>query len=413
MDERWLVGGRLGWDKIKSVDCSNPKLIVTHWMEPYAPFLRIMSAAPLPAHELRGKDFNKFWNDRVTVSNGAFKFDHWSRSVEYVLKRDPNYWNAGKNDLPYLDTLTYRFVKDTNTMKIQLRTGEVDWINPPPDTSLIDELKTFPRSSFQSIPGGYWEHIAFQTKRPPLDNVNVRRGIAFAIDRKQLTDVVLRGQTEPLDSPLLPAAKDYYEPVFKDFVYDEKQVAENLTKAGYKRDGQWWTKDGKPLTIVFKSTAGNALRMKVAQVLQQAFKHNGIKMEIALELPAVFFGQSTIGGKYDLAEWAWSSDVDPTQTGLFACDQIPSSKNKFEGSNYYQWCNAKATAALHEADRSPDTATRAAQLKIAQEVLAQEVPLLPLYQRPDTVAYSNRLHGIRNNPLGGQLWNPYDWWVSE
>ncbi|HXI18103.1 MAG TPA: peptide ABC transporter substrate-binding protein, partial [Chloroflexota bacterium] len=386
---------------------------VTTFKEPYAPYLKLVGISPWPKHALQGRDFNTYMNDRVVVSSGPYMFDYWRRNVEYGIKRNPNYWNAGKNDYPYLDRIKYRFLKDTNTLKIQLRTGEVDFILAVPDTNLEEELKAFPRSKFQSIPGGYWEHFAFNTSRPALKDRNVRKAIAHAIDRKQLAEVVLKGQTEPLHSTLLPQASQYFSPTWEQYVYDEAKIKEYMKAAGYERQGKWWTKGGKPIKIVCKSTGGNALRMKVAQLLQQAFKKNGIQMEIALEDPAVFFGQSVVQGSYDVAVWAWSSTVLSDQTTLFACDQIPSKANGFEGSNNYRYCNKRVTELLYESDRTPDVAERAEMIKEIQRLMAEDVPLVPLYQRPETVAFSNDLHGVSNNPLGGVLWNIHEWWVAD
>ena len=82
------------------------------------------------------------------------------------------------------------------------------------------------------------------------------------------------------------------------------------------------------------------------------------------------------------------------------------------GSNNYRWCNEDATRLLKLADSSPDVAQRSKALHEVQRIMAEEVPLLPLYQRPDTVAYTERVQNIKNNPLGGQLWNVADWWVT-
>lgn len=413
MNPKWTIGARNGWDKIETVECPSPKRAVTVFKEPYAPYLRIVGAPPWPKHALQGKDFNTYMMDRIGVSSGPFVFDYWKRNVEYVLKRNPNYWNKGKNDLPYLDSIKYRFLKDTNTLKIQLRTGEVDWILAVPDTNLREELEAFPRSDFQSTPGGYWEQFAFNLDKPQLRDVNVRRAIAHLIDREQLSEVVLKGQTEPLHSTLLPQAEEYYLPAWQEYDFNADKAARYMEKAGYTRDGRWWMKDGKPLTLLFKSTAGNALRMKVAQLLQQAFKKNGIQMEIALEDPGVFFGQSTVQGSYDVAVWAWSSTVLSDQTTLFACDQIPTKANKFQGSNNYRYCNEQVTKLLYAADVTPDTVERARQIHEIQRLMAKDMPMLPLYQRPETVAYSKRLKGVSNNPLGGVPWNVHEWWVTD
>jgi peptide/nickel transport system substrate-binding protein len=413
MSDKWLVISKNGWDKIQSISCPDPKTTVTTFKEQYAPYLVILGSSPLPKHELQGKDFNDFWNARLTVGSGPFRFDHWSRHVELVMKRDPNYWNAGKDDKPFLDSVTFKFISDTNTLKIQLRTREVDLIFPPPDTSLSQELKTFPHTRFQVAPGGYWEQVAFNMQQKPLDELAVRQAISYSIDRDQITGTVMRHQVPILNSSLLPQVKQYYVPAWERYKADPAKVKEVLEKAGWKRDGQWWTKGGKPLTVHYVSTAGNALRMKVSQLMQQQLKKNGIEMTIDLQDPGVFFSQTTTHGAFGLAQWAWSSKADPSQVTLFSCDQIPTAKNHFQGQNNYRYCNRKATKLMNDVDRTVVIADRARQAHQLQGIMADDLPFLPIFQRPDTIAFNERVQGIVNNPLAGQTWNVEDWWVSK
>jgi peptide/nickel transport system substrate-binding protein len=411
MDERWMIISRKGWELIKNVECVDRLTAKYTFGERYAPYLGIVGAAPLPKHVLDGKDFNTYFNDSIKIASGPFTLKRWDRSVAIYLEKNENYWNKGNDDKPYLDTVKYVFVADTNTLKIQLRTGEVDVINPPPDSTLKEELETFPRGDFQIEPGIYWEQIAFNTSKAPTNDVNVRQAIARSIDRDQITDVVLKGQVKRLDSTILPAQKDFYVPAWQDVKPDAKAAGEYLEKSGYKKSGQYYTKNGKPLTVVFKSTAGNNLRLKVAQLLQQRLKANGIKMEIALEPPNVFFGQSTVQGAFDMALWAWSSSIDPSQTSLFSCDSIPSKANEYSGQNNYRYCNEDVSAWMKESDVTTDVAKRAELLKKIQEQMAADMPMLPMFQRPETIAYSERAAGMDANPLGGLVWNVADWSV--
>ena len=413
MDDRWSIVSRKGWELVSDVECPDRLTVIWHFKERYAPYLGLVSAAPLPKHILDGKDFNTYFNDNIPISSGPYAFDRWDRSIAVVLKRNDHYWNAGADKEPYLDHVRYVFVADTNTLKIQLRTGEVDVVNPPPDSTLADELKTFPRSSFQSEPGVYWEQIAFNTGKAPTSDVNVRRAIAYSIDRDQIADVVLKGQVDVLNSTLLPAKKEFYIPAWQDVKPDAAKVKGFLEKAGYQKQGTYFTKDGAPLTIVFKSTAGNNLRLKVAQLLQQRLKSSGIKMEIRLEPPNVFFGQSTIQGSYDMALWAWSSGVDPSQTSLFSCDSIPSKANDYSGQNNYRYCNEHVSELMKQSDVTTGLAERAELEHQIQTEMAADMPLLPLFQRPDTIAYSKRVQGIDNNPLGGFVWNVNKWAVAQ
>jgi peptide/nickel transport system substrate-binding protein len=411
-DDDTLDLQRLGWDSIERIDCPTPKHMTLTFEHPYAPYLyHVFNTSPLPAHEFAGKNFNTFWNNRFTVTSGPFTFGYWKRNVEIQLKRDPNYWNKGNDDLPWLDTITYHFIHDTNTLKIQLRTGEVDYIAPPPDTSLPDELKTFPRSKFQIEPGSYWEQIALNNGKAPFNDVNVRRAVLYSIDRNQITDTVLKKQVKPLQSTQLPTVKGYYFPAWKQYTYNPDKVASYLKKAGYSRDGQYWKKNGKTLSVLFKSTAGNALRMKVSQLLQQQLKANGIKMDIQLEDSGVFFSQTTGQGSFDMGLWAWSSNLDPTHTSLFACDQIPTSANNHEGSNFYRYCNEEVSHKLHEADSVVETSVRARLIHETEQMMADDAALLPLYLRPETVAYSKRMQGVNSNPIGGAMWNSEEWSV--
>ena len=87
---------------------------------------------------------------------------------------------------------------------------------------------------------------------------------------------MLKKQVKRLDSTLLPAKEEYYLPAWSGVKPDPKLAQEYLEKSGYKRSGQYYEKGGKPLTVTFKSTAGNDLRLKVAQLLQQSLKKNGI-----------------------------------------------------------------------------------------------------------------------------------------
>ncbi|MCW2924466.1 MAG: extracellular solute-binding protein family 5 [Thermoleophilia bacterium] len=413
MDERWMVISRKGWDLVKSVDCLDQRTAVYHFKERYAPYLGIAGSYILPKHVLDGKDFNTFLNDSISIASGPYEFDHWDRAVSVTLKRNPHYWNKGADDRPWVDHIRYVFVADSNTLKIQLRTGEVDVISPPPDSTLKEELKTFPRASFQIEPSVYWEQIAFNTAKAPTNDVNVRQAIAYSIDRDEIARIVLKGQVKVLDSTLLPAKEEYYIPAWAKYKPDAKHAAALLEKSGWKKDGKYYAKNGKPLTVVFKSTAGNNLRLKVAQLLQQRLKANGIKMEIALEPPNVFFGQSALQGAFDMALWAWSSGIDPSQRTLFSCDSIPTEANDYEGQNNYRYCNERVTELLTKSDVTTSAKERAGYVHEIQTLMAKDMPMLPLFQRPETLAYANRVQGMDDNPLGGFVWNVADWAVAK
>ena len=412
MDDRWMIRSREGWDLIEEIQCIDEKTTRVVLREHYAPFLStLLGGYVLPRHELEGKDFNKYWNAQMTVTNGPFRFKRWQRNVMLELERDPNYWNRGEQEQPFLDGITFVFLKDVNSMKVQLRTGEIDIIAPPADSSLAEELSTYPRADFMSEAGSFWEHFAFNHRNPPLDDVDVRTALPYAIDRRQITDAVMRRQVEPLQSTQLPAVERYYEPAWERFQPDADKVAEHMTAAGFERQGQWWTKDGKRVSLLMKTTAGNPLRMKVSQVLQQQLRAQGFDMRIQMETAEVFFGQTTGQGTYDIGVWAWGSGVDPSQKLLFTCDQIPTKSNEFRGNNKYGYCNEEVDRLFDQADAELDDTRRAELTREIQRLMADDAVLMPVFQQPETIAYSHSVYGIEQNVVGGLFWRIGQWYT--
>lgn len=112
------------------------------------------------------------------------------------------------------------------------------------------------------------------------------------------------------------------------------------------------------------------------------------------------------GGDFELALDAWLSTPDPsTITQLYSADQIPPG-----GTNYSRYDNQQTTRLLKEADTTVDVDRRARVLREVQNRLAEDLPVLPLFQRPVTIAYSENLRGPRVNPSqAGPYWNMGEW----
>ena len=106
-----------------------------------------------------------------------------------------------------------------------------------------------------------------------------------------------------------------------------------------------------------------------------------------------------------MGEWAWLTTPDPSLTSLFSGNHIPP-----EGENYYRYKNDQVTEWVEEADRTLDKAQRAKLLKQAQEQMAADLPVFPLYQRPVYTAFTPSLKGVVPNPsLAGVYWNMGEW----
>jgi peptide/nickel transport system substrate-binding protein len=273
----------------------------------------------------------------------------------------------------------------------------VQFIDPPPDIGLLDKLEGYDGVEVQVKAGTIWEHIAFNVEAVP--NLKVRQAIAYGINRKQVLDKILKGQVKPLESFLVPDQKPYYTPAWADYAHDPDR-AEQLVKEAKS--------EGAKTEITFSTTAGDRLRETLQQVVQQQLKDVGITINIKNTSADTFFGQWTPEGKFEMGEWAWLANPDPSSTSLFSANQVPP-----KGQNYYRYKNQKVSDLLLESDKTVEVNKRADLLRKAQDLMVQDMPIIPMYQRPVYYAYADNLSGPQANPtLAGPFWNLEDWKFS-
>jgi peptide/nickel transport system substrate-binding protein len=121
----------------------------------------------MPKHDVEGSDFVNDWNDAMWVSSGPFVFDQWQKGEFVRVVRNDNYWQTDPEtgqQLPYLDSVVFRFIPETASMINAFKAREVDMINPPPTIEAIEDLQTLEPegASIEVLSGPIWEHLNFQ-----------------------------------------------------------------------------------------------------------------------------------------------------------------------------------------------------------------------------------------------------------
>jgi peptide/nickel transport system substrate-binding protein len=163
------------------------------------------------------------------IGTGPFKFVEWKRGDSVAMERNPNYWNP---QLPYLDKVTFRFIKDPSAQAAALKAGDVDilgWLLAPELAADIAKDKRF-----KVLAGASTSEVVMSTnnKAKPFDNKLVRQAMAHAIDRKAVIELVMSGYGTVIGSHW-PPVTPYYKDMTGRFPYDPKKAKELLAKAGY------------------------------------------------------------------------------------------------------------------------------------------------------------------------------------
>jgi peptide/nickel transport system substrate-binding protein len=194
------------------------------------------------------------------IGTGPFQFAEWRRGDSVIMERNPKYWNP---QLPYLDRVTYRFIKDPSAQVAALKSGDVDilgWILAPEIAKGISRDKRF-----KVLSGASTSEVimSINNKAKPFDNRLVRQAMAHAIDRKTANDLVMIGYGTPIGSHW-PPITPYYVDLTKKYPYDPKKAKELLAKAGYPNGFEATIK--LPVIYPYAQKAGEVIADMLGQV---------------------------------------------------------------------------------------------------------------------------------------------------
>ncbi|WP_217913556.1 peptide ABC transporter substrate-binding protein [Miltoncostaea marina] len=418
------VASRAGWEEIRAIRpgvtatgerCPRATCFTVAFRGDYAPWRDVFSVASgayvLPRHALAGEDFNTAWNEGGVLGSGPFTLTGYTPRQRAVLQRDPEWWGTEEaGGGPFIDRLVFTFYDGPAAAIAALREGEAQIVSPGPDPALFRRAARIEGVELQSVPSLFFEHIALNTAAGPLRDARVRRALALAIDRKQITEVLLDGTVEPLQSIVRPQQLGH-TPAFERYGHDPGAAAGLLERAGWRRgaDGVF-ARGGRPLEIRLVYPNEGDLRRTTARLIAEQAAAAGIRVVPRGQSSDRLYGETLGAGSFDAAMFATGGPVDPSVTAVLASDAVPSEENGFAGQNVYRWTEPAADRLMRLSDRQVDDEARTATLARLQDLIAEQVPLIPLYQQPNTVAHVAALEGVRQNPTQAEVfWNSGVW----
>ena len=212
-------------DKVTVVDDATVTVSLKYPWAPILADLSLFSNAIIPDN-YGGKTAAQFFD--APVGTGPFKWGEWKKGQYLKLVKNPSYWQKGK---PFLNSVTYNVVPDSNTRKLQVQGGQTD-IDNTPDWASFASLKTSPGVKVFAFPSTQIDYVAINQHRAPFSDIHVRRAIAYAIDRKALVKAVLFGNGSEANS-LIPPGTPFYDKNAPGPTYDvakaKAELAMNLS----------------------------------------------------------------------------------------------------------------------------------------------------------------------------------------
>ena len=365
------VSIRDGFDRVVRVDTPDAWTAVLHLAAPYTPIVRqfATSGGIVPAHAFAGPGkLNDSPFNASPIGLGPFKVVRWARGDRLELAANDAYY-LGR---PKIRRIVIKFVPNDDTAIDAMLAHEADWLwNGSPFA--YRRLRDVPTVHVASMQANAIQGVVMNTTHPPLDDLRVRRAIAFALDRAALVRKVTFGATDPANTDL----PSFMRPGFDERAgqrYDPGAAAALLDAAGWRLRNGMRVKDGRPLALGAVFVAGNATSLAETVQVQAMLRAVGIAIEPKSYDANQLFAPAQMGGilesgKFDLDVSGYYFTDDPDDSAVFSC-----ANRSPVGSNDSRYCSRRYEMLTNRAIATPDGPQRARLYAGIEETLAHDAP---------------------------------------
>jgi len=316
------------------------------------------------------------------VCNGPFKIDKWKKGVEVVMVKNPNFWDV---DIIAIPGIHIQIIADANTQCFLFEKGEHDWLGEPFDKLPRDIIGAYSdKANTIDAFGLFWFFV--NTDKPPFNNKNFRKAVAYAIDRQAISDHVFQLGEEPAMGILNKGIAVHNEPYFEDgnIALAKEHLNLALEEMNLSID---------ELPVIRMSQRSCLFTSRVTQAVQEQLRKNlGVHVEIEhADWPVHFVRIQK--GDYEMGEMPWHSWLkDP----IYMLDTF---RSKSLAINMSRWEHPRYKELLSISDFEIDVEKRKEVLKEAEELLMDEMPIIPVCYTKLFFLSNPRLKGVYLSPL--------------
>jgi len=308
------------------------------------------------------------------VGSGPLKFVGWENENRLVLERS--------SDHQLIEFIT---VQDPTVRVLKLLRGEIDLTQGDLPSELIKWLEEKQGITVDTALGDTFSYVGFNMRDPVLGQLNVRKAIAYALNRDDIIKYVLGGAARRAGGLLTP---DHWagNPDLDGYAYDPQQALALLKAEGFDRN--------HPLRITWK-TSNSPLRVRLATVLQYQLHQVGIEVVMRSYDWGTFYGDIKSGNfqAYSLS-WVGLKMTDIFRY-IFHSSSLPPA-----GANRGYFRDAAVDKLIEKAETATDIEEQAGLYRGLQRYLQEQLPFIPLWYEDNVLARRADITGYTLYPDG-------------
>lgn len=346
--------------------------VLAHLASQYAVILSKEYALQLNADE------NLAQLDLLPVGTGVYQLNDYVANEYVRLKPHHKYWGK-KAHIPNM-------VVDVSTnsaariAKYLNRECDVVALPEPSQLSVVSKNEIVENS------GANLAFLAFNMQKPRMQDIQFRRKISQAINRQRIADLLFYGSAQVAQNalpPILYPIKNY-----RGYPYRKAELAHQGTE----------TPDRLQLWVIDENRVYNLHPQKMAELIRSDLAEIGIEVDIKL-VSRAYVAQFAEAGKanYDLILTGWlANNLDPN---AFLAP-ILSCRSQNELTNLANWCNPEFDRWLDMAKGNEQPYVRHLLYRLAQNILEQQLPILPLVNGNRILLVNSRIENAQVTPFG-------------
>ena len=309
------------------------------------------------------------------VGSGPVEFLKWPIEDHLYLKR------VADNQI-----FEFMTVKDSTVRALKLVRGEIDMIQGDLPFELLDWLHDKRNITIEKTEGSTYTYIGFNMQDPVLSDLNIRRAIAYAIDRDAIIKNVL-GNAARKAGTILPAGHWAAHPGLTGYDYDPEKSEELLRQSGYDRNNR--------LKLSYK-TSNNPLRVRLATIIQYQLQQVGIDVDVQSYDWGTFYGDIK-EGRFQMYTLSWVGlNMPDIFHYVFYSSSIPPA-----GANRGHYDDPHVDGLIEKAENETDLEKQAAIYRNLQAYLQDQLPYVSLWYEDVVLARQKDINGYTLSTNGG------------
>jgi peptide/nickel transport system substrate-binding protein len=364
------------------------------------------------------------------VGTGAYRFVDFKPGDIVRGELNPNYHMPNR---PFFDTIEMKGGGDAvSAARAVIQSGEYDYAwNMQVEDEILKRFEQGGRGRADIVTGGNIEHIqlnttdpwkdvegersSVKTQHPFLTDPAVRQALSVLVDRASVQEQIY-GRTGVATANFLNAPERFRSRNMK-WEMNIDKASQILEAAGWKRGADGIrAKDGVKLKMVYQ-TSINAPRQKTQQIVKQAAAKAGIDMELKSVTSSVYFSSDVANPdtytKFYTDIQMYTTTMTQPDPELFMNQftswEVASKDNKWQGRNITRWRSEEYDKLYRAAESEMDPVKRAALFIRMNDLVVQNVVVIPVVQRPRVAAVSNRLR-VEQSGWDSDFWNLPNWY---